>query len=98
MKILLKELQYKLNLDSDFYSLLVYMENELDLNSEIHFFDESITSDNIEFYLNGTKYINLFSLILGVEFYSYFSDYFRQNKYNDKQKAQRLLEYIINDA
>jgi len=78
--------------------ILVYMKDQLDLNSELFFFTEKQTGDIQVFEKEGAIYHSLFSLGLGVEFYSYFDQFFASQNYSDQQKAQRLLEYVINDA
>jgi len=94
----LQEIYSDLKLEGDSDNIGVYMKNSIDINSDIYFFDEAETGDLIEITKEGIKYFNLFSLGLGVEFYSYFKDYFEINNYSDLQKAQRLVEYVIYDA
>jgi hypothetical protein len=86
------------NLDSESETIEIYMKGALDIDSELFFFDTVDVGDGRKIDKDGVTYFSLFSPDLGVEFYSYFDDLFKAEKYTERQKAQRLLEYIINDA
>ncbi len=79
-------------------AILVYMTNSLEIESDIFFFTIEETEDNLRFEKEGRKYLQLFPLDFGVQYYSYFEEVFLTEKYTDIQKAKRLLEYVINDA
>ena len=78
--------------------ILIYMRDSLELDSDLFFFNEHETGDNLIFEKEGSTYHQLLPLELGFEFYSYFDEFFSINKYTDPQKAQRILEYVKNDA
>jgi hypothetical protein len=86
------------DLDRESETIGIYMKDSLDIDSELFFFDTLEVGDGLKIDKDGVTYFSLFSPELGVEFYSYFDDFFKAEKYTERQKAQRLLEYIINDA
>ena len=84
----------KLNKSSE--AVLIYMEGELGLESEIVLFDIEETGDCIYYEKNGIHFEQLFSLTFALEL---INDYRLIRKgYSDLQIAQRLVEYGINDA
>jgi len=86
------------NFPTETEAISAFMADSLDIDSDIFFFPVEETGEYILFEKDGRKYFELFSLELGVEFYSYFDETFKTGKYTDLQKAKRLLEYLINDA
>ena len=86
------------NISFEEESPLAYMENELHIDSEIHLFMLEETEDEVLIEKSGKRFIQLFPLDLGVEFYSYFEEEFEKWKYTEEQKAIRLLKYRLNDA
>lgn len=94
----LERFYFENNINAEDESLLAYMEDELHIDSEIHLLSWEETEDEVVIEKDGKRFIQLFPLNLGVEFYSYFEDYFLKKNYDEKQIANRLLEYRINDA
>lgn len=78
--------------------MIAYMADKLDIDSDIFFFSMEETDDEVNIEKDGRQYIQLFPLILGVEFYSYFEEVFVIENYTEQQKAIRLLDYVMNDA
>jgi hypothetical protein len=94
----LERFYFENNINAEDESPLAYMENELHIDSEIHLLSWEETEDEVVIEKDGKRFIQLFPLNLGVDFYSYFEDYFIKENYDEKQIAKRLLEYRINDA
>ena len=90
----LEQLLVEQNLNMDSEAIIICMENSLDIDAEIYFFEIEQTEGNLVFERDGIRYIELFPAYHAleiVESYLLPSD--------DNQKiANRLLEYRINDA
>ena len=85
------------NEDSKSEALLIYMKDQLDLESEIAIFSIEETDDDILFMKEGERYIQFFPVDHAVDLVE--SDLDLKNKgYSDLEIAKRLLEYRINDA
>jgi hypothetical protein len=85
-------IEKKLDMGSE--AIIICMEKELHIDSEIHFFEIEQTEGNLVFERNDIKYIELFPAYHAVEIVE---SYFPPS--DDNQKiANRLLEYRINDA
>ena len=86
------------NLNDESEAILVYAENTINIDSDLIFFEFEETEDDLKYEKNGRIYFQLFHLKLGVEIYSYFNDVFEKENYSESQKANRILEYVLNDA
>ena len=85
----------KLNTESE--ALLIYMQNELSLESNIAFFEIEETEDYLQFVKNGLKYVQLFPIDYAIELIE--SDLGLKNKgYTNLEIAKRLLEYRLKDS
>ncbi|WP_294279234.1 hypothetical protein [uncultured Chryseobacterium sp.] len=85
----------RIDLDSEVVE--IYMEEPLDLNGNLGFFEIEKTEGAYEFFNNNIKYINLF------DFY-YFLDAIEDSnndvnkELSDRKITEILYEYAINDA
>ncbi|MBK7884941.1 MAG: hypothetical protein IPJ81_15030 [Chitinophagaceae bacterium] len=87
--------QRKLNTESE--ALLIYMQNELSLESNIAFFKIEETEDDLKFVKNGLQYVQLFPIDYAIELIE--SDLDLKNKgYTNLEIAKRLLEYRLKDS
>jgi hypothetical protein len=80
------------DLDIDYAD--VFFENEIDVNSSLMFFNAEELSGNIEFKVNGIKFINLFPL-------DYLLDYYNDIKCDDKtdlEIATEIINYRLHNA
>lgn len=85
----------ELNPDSE--AILMYAEAELDVESELRFFDIEVTDDEMVFSEDGIKYVQLFPLDHAIQLIE--SDLDLKDKgYSNEQIAQRLVEYAKKDA
>ena len=94
----LNELYGEQNININSECVQAYMQDSLSLESEIRFFDIELTNDDLEIQLDGKKYIQLFPIELGIEFYTYFAQEFKDRQYTETEKAKRFLDYRLNDA
>lgn len=93
LEILCSEQNYAGDIDS----LLIYMKDRLDLNSDIFLFDIEETDDDIVYNKNGDQYIQLFPIDHSIELIETILDL--KDKGNSIESiAKRLLEYRIKDA
>ena len=84
-------------LDSDSAAILVYMKDELAIESDLRFLRIEDTADEINFTLDGVRFVQLFPLGHLNELTH--SDLNLVNKgYSDFEIAQRLFDYRLNDA
>jgi len=88
-------LQLCLNAESEAY--LVYLENSLNLESEIFIFQIEETDDDLIFEKDGKRYIQLFSIDHAVDIIKYDLD-LNNKKYADMEIAKQLLDYRQKDA
>ena len=93
----LKELYKEQGLNTESEALLIYMQETLNLDSEISFFELEETEDNLFFEKDGKQYIQLFSLDYAVELIELDLN-LKDNGYSDMKIAERLLDYRKNDA
>lgn len=74
----------------------LYLEDNLDMYSEVHFLNAEEIPNDILIEINGKKLINLFPLNLTQEI---ISGYYNSNKnFTNQELSQKLLEYRIKDA
>lgn len=91
------QLYKKLNLSANSEAILIYMEDSLDLNSELEFFEIEETQDDLIFNKNNVTYYQLFPVDYAVDILnSYFSD--KEKGLDNIGLAKRLIEYRINDS
>lgn len=84
-------------LNSESETLLIYMKESLNIDSEILIFEIEETEDDLVFEKGGIRYIQLFPLQYAVELIK--EDLNLKDKgYSDLQIAKRLLEYRERDA
>lgn len=84
-----------LNVESE--SLLIYMKQTINIDSEIVFFEMEETDDEVLFSKDGIEYLQLFPISHAVELIE--SDLDLKDKgYTNLQIANRLVEYRIHDA
>ena len=79
----------------DIHNGTIYLENKLDLDSQVQLIPEEETDDLLEIVVNGTKYIQLFPLHMAIHLAS---DYLQAEKLTSRQLAEKLLHYAIFDA
>lgn len=85
------------NLNKDSEEVIIFMRDQLDIDSEITFFDYEETDGEMEVEKDGVGYIYLFSIDYASELL--LEDLNLKGKgYTDLEIAQRLLEYRIKDA
>lgn len=94
---LLRELYIEQGLNGESEALLIYMNESLNLDSDILIFEIEETEDDLVFKKGGIRYIQLFPLQYAVELIK--EDLNLKDKgYSDLQIAKRLLEYRERDA
>ena len=93
----LQELYTDKNLNSASEALLIYMQGELSLDSEIVFFEIEETGDDLVYEKNGIQYIQFFPIDYATELIESDLD-LKGKQYSDIEIAKRLLEYRIKDA
>lgn len=93
----LEELFIEMNVDLESETLLIYMKDSLNLESEIAIFPIEETEDDIQFKKGNINYYQLFPVETAIELIE--TDLDLKNKgYSDLDIARRLLEYRLNDA
>ena len=83
--------------NTDFDQIDVYVEDALSMEGEIHFFDAEAIPNELQIEIEGTKYVNIFPLSMMKEMIDEYIDVLGQTISN-KEVADRLLSYRINDA
>ncbi len=78
----------------DYYNAEVYLKDSINKDSEIMIFDDEKIDGLIEMEYENEKYYNLFALDYLVEI---FDDYAKPSA-DDKEIAERIINYRINDA
>lgn len=80
----------------EFLVLDMYMKDELNLNSDIKFFDaEKVHGIHLE--VDGIKYVNVFPLTMAQELVEDFMKLYGPDATNERL-AEGLFEYRLNDA
>ncbi|MDR7212728.1 hypothetical protein [Flavobacterium piscis] len=93
----LDELYQEQGLNTESEALLIYLQDALDLESEITIFEIEETEDDLVFEKEGVQYIQLFPVDYAIELIE--SDLDLKDKgYSDFEIAQRLLEYRQKDV
>jgi hypothetical protein len=93
----LDELYQEQGLNVESEALLIYLQRDLNLESEVSIFEIEETEDDLIFEKEGIQYVQLFPLDYAIELIE--SDLDLKNKgYSDLEIAQRLLEYRQKDA
>ena len=93
----LDELYQEQGLNVESEALLIYLQGDLNLESEVSIFEIEETEDDLIFEKEGKQYVQLFPLDYAIELIE--SDLALTNKeYSDLRIAQRLLEYRQKDA
>jgi len=95
--IKLEELCKELNLNQNSEAILIYMENALEMESDIIFFEIEETEDEQVFFKKEKKYIQLFPLDYSSEAINNYLGMDLEN-YTELEIAERLLIYRINGA
>ena len=75
----------------------IYLRDKLHIESEVRFFDAEAIPNKLVIEVDGIRYVNLFPLPMTqemIEEYAKRSD----QKFSDKEIAQKLLDYRIKDA
>jgi hypothetical protein len=80
----------------EFLVLDMYMKDELDLNSDIRFFDAEKMS-GLYLDIDGIKYVNVFPLTMAQELVGDFMKLYGPDATNETL-AKRLFQYRLNDA
>lgn len=83
--------------DVDFGYVDIYLKDELNINSEVVFFDVDTIPNNLEIDVDGIHYINLFPLPMAQEMIQEYWNSSNQ-KLKNTELAQRILQYRITDA
>ena len=84
----------KLGIDENCEEVLIYALEKVDINSEILLIELEKTNDDLEIILEGKKYLQILPASLSQELV--INDF--ANIKAEKEVAQRLIEYCINDA
>jgi hypothetical protein len=85
-----------LNIDSESEPLLIYMEGEIDLKSEIVFFESDETEDDLIFEKDGKRFVNIWDIDYAIYLLEILD--LLDKGYSNVKIAQRLIEYRLNDA
>ena len=93
----LNELYQKQRLNTESEALLIYLQDDLSLESEITIFEIEETEDDLVFEKGGIQYVQLFPLDYAVELIESDLD-LKGKEYSDLEIAKRLLEYRQKDA
>jgi hypothetical protein len=94
---LFKELYQEEGLPTESEALLIYMKEDLNIESDITIFEIEETEDDLIFEKDGIKYYQLFPVNYAVDLIE--SDLqLKDNGYSDLEIAQRLLDYRLRDA
>jgi len=93
----LNELYQKQRLNTESEALLIYLQDDLSLESEITIFEIEETEDDLVFEKGGIQYVQLFPLDYAVELIESDLD-LKDKEYSDLEIAKRLLEYRQKDA
>jgi hypothetical protein len=91
----LNELYIDERLDRESEAVEIYMKDRLNIDSEIYFFNIEDTDDNLVFVKDSIEYYQLFTIDYAVEIIKSFRF---SDEVSNKEIAQRLIEYCINDA
>lgn len=94
---LLEELFLEQGLNIESEVLLIYMEGDLDLTSDISILEIEETEDDLIFEKDGLQYIQLFPIDYAIDLIE-FDLNMKDKGYSDLEIAERLLEYRKNDA
>ncbi|MBL7881290.1 MAG: hypothetical protein JNN23_15765 [Chryseobacterium gambrini] len=84
----------KLNKESE--ALLIYMEDQINLESDTYIFEIEETDDYLTYENSGLKFIQLFPLEMAQEMVEEYLNIY--NNITSHEIAQRLIDYRINDA
>ena len=93
----LAEFYQEQGVDTASEALIISMRETLSLKSEVSIFAIEETEGNLFFEKNGVHYVELFSVDHTRDLLEEGLD-LKNRGYSDEAKAQRLLEYRINDA
>jgi len=93
----LEELYQEQGLNTESEALLIYLQGDLNLESDVFIFEIEETEDDLVVEKEGIQYIQLFPVDYTIELIE--SDLDLKDKgYSDLEIAQRLLEYRQKDA
>lgn len=93
----LGELYQQQGLNTESEAILIYMKGDLDLESEILFFEIEETDDFLVFEKDDIKYVQLFSVEHIINLIENDLD-MKDKGYSDLEIAERLLKYRKYDA
>lgn len=93
----LNELVQQQGLNADSEALLIYMQEDLNLEAEISILEIEETEDEIVFEKEGIRYIQLFPIDHAIDLIEHDLN-LKDKGYSDLQIAERLLEYRKYDA
>lgn len=93
----LESLYSKIKFNSDEDVLCIYMEDEINIKSDVYFFTIEETDDDIIFQRNGVKYVQLLPVDYAIELIESDLD-LKDNGYSNLQIAERLVKYALRDA
>ncbi len=81
---------------TELWEIIIYMNESIDINSEIEFLTVEQTDDQLVFHKENKKLFALFSIGNIIE--ELYETLQLNTFFNNKEKAQRLIEYAINDT
>lgn len=93
----LNELIQQQGLNAESEALLIYMQEDLNLEAEISILEIEETEDEIVFEKEGIRYIQLFPIDHAIDLIEHDLN-LKDKGYSDLQIAERLLEYKKYDA
>jgi len=85
------------HLNDESEALLIYMQAEIDLDSEISIFEIEETEDYLDFKKDGVSYVQLFPLSHTIDLVEFDLD-LKGKGFSDDYIAKRLIDYRLNDA
>lgn len=94
---LLDELYSTLNINTQSEALLIYMQDAISVNAEVHIMELEETEDDIVYEKNGVKYVQFFPVKYAIDLIRYDLQLLDKG-YSDLEIGRRLLEYRLNDA
>ena len=92
----LEQLYIEQGVNTESECLLIYMNDKLEINSEVRIFEIEETEDDLSFEKEGIHYVQLFPIYMAQEM---IEDFFKAySTESNLDIAKRLLDYRINDA
>lgn len=93
----LERLYSEVSFGRDDINLLIYMEDKLDVGSDVYLYSEEETNDLIVFLKDGKRYIQLFPVEFAVYLIEFDLD-LKDKGLSDLEIAEQLVKYALLDG